>query len=201
MAEGHHEKRDRSVLENALLVAPGLAHGMGAVVARESRRLAPAFQHCIEGRNAQRATGPLRDEERCVRSRIGVDGEPMGKRGYDGIVERDGAVLAGFGLLDLQQITSAQMRNLADRQGEHLVCSVCRVDPECEQTQIPRAVGQQGFDAVNGRQVADRLDLDGGALGRVIVVPRRRAAPPLMPSHGMLKECAARKSHWQERRQ
>lgn len=168
MPERRHEKWDGTVLEDALLIAPGLAHRMRAVIAPEADRPAPPLDHHIKRGDRERCTRAPRDKDRRARPRIRVSGEPEIERRDNGLIKRDRAILPGLGLLQLQTVAGPEMRHLSDGQGEDFAGAISRVDAEAEEAQIARPIGQKQFDTLDRFHIADRLDLDGRTFSGVI---------------------------------
>lgn len=70
-----------------------------------------------------------------------MDFEPVINRIDDGAVHRDGAILAGFALLQLQAITGPHMLDLSDSEGKDFIGAVGGVDAEGEQAHIALVLG------------------------------------------------------------
>jgi len=160
----------RGSVVSQLMVAPGLAERVAAIVALESSVAAPGFDHggdCGDGEG----TAAARPEEWGVIVGVGMIQHPISDGAGCRGVEGDRAMLLGLRLLEGQEIARLEAGDLSAGEGQKLIGPVGGVDPEGEEAKIARPARQRALDRLDRGQVADGINLDGRApFGMVGVV-------------------------------
>ena len=166
MVEAHHELGQADLERHPLVVPPGLAERMRAVIALEVDGAAPRLHEAVHTRDGQNGTTLAAEEEVLVL--VGLGGEER-LHGLDtGLIERDAADLPGLPLPDLDLVHGLEVAHLAGTNVEEVARAEVRVDPEREERQVPGLMLEEPADGCDVLRGADRLDLDAGALGGVV---------------------------------
>ncbi len=93
-------------------------------------------------------------------------------------------MLAGLFFLQGQVISCLQVADLTNGEAEQIRCPEVGIDAQCEQTEIPWLVFQQGFDRLDVLDILDGVHLDGGTLGwPVDVLSFLHWLRPPVPAH------------------
>ena len=172
MVEADHQRGDIDLVGHPLVVAPGFAKAVGAIVALEANGPAPGLDHVVDGGNRQ---GPAAFPafKQGLAGVADLPGDEVGDGGHAGAVQRQPARFAGFLFVYFNGVAGGDIADLVDAKAQKIACPKVRVDPQGKKAKLPRPVLEHAADQLDVLEVADGIHLDLLPLfGRCAKIPK-----------------------------